>query len=350
MVKNNRSFKNVLNKTPLRVSFGGGGTELPRYFRNYGGCVINTTINLFILTKIETNKKNNIEFIIGEKKQTYKRNIKKFAKPKNKNFLFQYTVYKKISQKFLNNKIYPVKISTYSDAPVGSGLGTSSTLTVSLIKAFCGYFSIKLSKIQIALLAFEIERIDLKLEGGLQDHFSASFGGLNSIKINKKGMVKVNKLRVNSKNLFKLKSSMMLIYTGISRDSSKEIKKINKTLDDKNSSYLKYLHFQKQNVFNQINYFNKNNFLNLTKIIDESWALKNKQINKKHKKLKKIIYQIKKNGAYAIKISGAGGGGFLFCLYNPFKFYNIKKIIGKQLRMYILKFSIQKRGSENLFI
>ena len=112
----------------------------------------------------------------------------------------------------------------------------------------------------------------------------------------------------------------------------------------------KYLHFQKQNVFNQINYFNKNNFLNLTKIIDESWALKNKQINKKHKKLKKIIYQIKKNGAYAIKISGAGGGGFLFCFYNPFKFYNIKKIIEKQLRMYILKFSIQKKGSENLFI
>jgi len=259
-------------------------------------------------------------------------------------------VYKKISQKFLNNKIYPIKISTYSDSPVGSGLGTSSTLTVSLIKAFCGFFSIKLSKKKIALLAFEIERVDLKLEGGLQDHFSASFGGLNSIMINKEGLVEVSKLKINNKNLFKLKNSMMLIYTGVSRDSSEQIKKINKELDNVNSTYIKYLHYQKKNVFEQIKHFKNDNFIKLTKTINKAWTLKNDQINKKNKKLINIIKKIKNSGAYAIKISGAGGGGFLFCLHDPFKFYKIKDVLKKNLNMYILKFSIQKKGSENLFI
>ena len=159
MVKNNRSFKNVLNKTPLRVSFGGGGTELPKYFKKYGGCVVNTAINLFVLTKIETNQENNIEFILGESKETYKKNVNKFVKPKSKKFIFHYTIYKKISKRYLNNKIYPLKISTYSDAPVGSGLGTSSTLTVSLIKAFCGYFNINYQKNKLHYLHLKLKEL-----------------------------------------------------------------------------------------------------------------------------------------------------------------------------------------------
>ena len=329
MVKNNRSFKNVLNKTPLRVSFGGGGTELPKYFKKFGGCVINTTINLFVQTKIEINNENNIKFFISENNKTYKCSVKKLKRPRNKNFILQYAVYKKISKKFLNNILYPIKISTYSDSPIGTGLGTSSTLTVSLIKALCGFFSIKLSKKKIALLAFEIERIDLKLEGGLQDHFSASYGGLNSIMINKEGSVKISRLKINDINLFKLTNSMMLIYTGVSRDSSDQIKIINKKLEDENSMYIKYLHFQKKNVFEQIKYFKNDNFIKLTKSINKAWTYKNDQIDKKNKKLINIIKKIKNSGAYAIKISGAGGGGFLFCLYDPFKFYKIKDILKK---------------------
>ena len=142
----------------------------------------------------------------------------------------------------------------------------------------------------------------------------------------------------------------MLIFTGESRESSQEIKKINDELEKKNSAYIKYLHFQKRNVYEQIKLFQKNIFFNLRKTIDRAWSLKNDQIDKKNKELINIIKKIKKNGAYAIKISGAGGGGFLFCLHDPFKFYKIKKILRKNPHMYILKFSLEKKGSENLFI
>ena len=96
------------------------------------------------------------------------------------------------------------------------------------------------------------------------------------------------------KDLFKLKNSMMLIYTGVSRDSSEQIKKINKELDNVNSTYIKYLHYQKKNVFEQIKYFKNDNFIKLTKTINKAWTLKNDQINKKNKKLINIIKKNKK--------------------------------------------------------
>lgn len=350
MDKNCKKFKDVLNKTPLRVSFGGGGTELPRYFKKFGGCVINTTINLYILTKIQKTKNSRIVFFLGDygKKCTLK--TKTYQRPKDEKFLIHYNVYKIFSEKYLNSTLYPLKISTYSDAPIGSGLGTSSTLTVSLIKALCGFFSINLSKKKIALLAFYIEREKMKLEGGLQDHFAASYGGLNKIEINKKGTVRVKKLKVNKLIITKLKSSMMLVYSGETRSSSKEIKKINSELQEKNSSYLKYLHYQKKNVYKQEKLFTEKNYEKLLLCINKAWSEKNKQIPNNSKKIINMINLIMKAGAKAVKISGAGGGGFLFCLFEPFEFYKIKNILRKNKKNYIMKFSLKEKGSQNIFI
>ena len=125
----------------------------------------------------------------------------------------------------------------------------------------------------------------MKLEGGLQDHFAASYGGLNKIEINKKGTVKVKKLKVNRLILTKLKSSMMLVYSGETRNSSKEIKKINNELQEKNSSYLKYLHYQKKNVYEQEKLFNEKNYEKLLLYINKAWGEKNKQIPSNSKKL-----------------------------------------------------------------
>jgi D-glycero-alpha-D-manno-heptose-7-phosphate kinase len=248
----------------------------------------------------------------------------------------------------LKNKFYPIKITTYSDAEVGSGLGSSSTLTVSLIKAMSGYFNIKLSKKEIAKFAFQIERVDLNLEGGLQDHYAASYGGFNSIIIRKQ-KITVKKIALNIKILEQLDRSMMLIYTGIKRDSSQQIKKNLQQLKNKDSHFLKYLHFQKKKTLNLLKLLKKNNFDKVINEIDKCWSYKNYFLKKENYKLFQLIKKIKTYGALSIKVSGAGGGGFLFCLINPFKTRMLKKLISNQKLMYINKFSFYNKGSQNYF-
>ena len=348
MVGDIKNFKNILNKTPLRVSFSGGGTELPKYYTKFGGCVINSTINLFVYTKIEK-RKTDIEIVLADIGKKIKISLNQNIHLKDKNFIIHTQVYKNFTNKFLKGKFHPIKITTYSDAEIGSGLGSSSTLTVSLIKALSGYFNIKLSKKEIAKLAFQTERLDLGLEGGLQDHYAASYGGFNSIIINKK-KITVKKINPNIKLLEKLNRSMLLIYSGISRDSSLQIRESLKKLENKNSSFLKYLHYQKEKTLNLIKLLKKKNFNKAMNEIDKCWSYKNSFLKKDNPKLLKIIKKIKKCGAFSIKVSGAGGGGFLFCLIDPFKIRSLKKIISNHKAMYIAKLAIHNKGSENYFL
>ena len=340
MVKDNSNFKEILNKTPLRVSFGGGGTELPDYYSKYGGCVINTTINLYIITRIKKNSQNFLEINLSDEGVSKKFKLSERMKVNDKRFKIHLEVYKKISEKYLKGKYHPIKISTHSDAPIGSGLGTSSTLTVSLIKSISGFFNISINKMEIALLAFEIERKDLKLLGGLQDHLSSSFGGLNIFKINKNGLVKVEK--INSKKIEEeLSLSMILIYTNISRDSSKVIKKHNIKIKNKNLNFLKYLHLQKRNVLKQIQYLKADQPKEFYNSVNKSWERKNDLIDNKFFKIKKLIKEIKLKGSNCTNISGAGNGGFIFSLHNPFKIRLLEKMLNKKYKScYMIKIFI----------
>ena len=345
MVRDIKNFKNILNKTPLRVSFCGGGTELPEYYSKYGGCVINATINLFIYTKIEKKEKD-VEIILADIGKKIKISSNQSLNFLDKDFMIHTAVYKNFTRKFLKGKFYPMQITTYSEAEIGSGLGSSSTLTVSLIKSLSGYFNIKLSKKEIAKFAFQIERVDLGLQGGLQDHYAASYGGFNSITVNKK-KITVKKINPSIKTLEKLNRSMLLIYTGVIRDSSEQIKKNLQELKNEDSHFLKYLHYQKKKTLTLSKLFKTNNFDKVINEIDKCWSYKNFFLKKKDQKIFKLIKKIKTSGAFAIKVSGAGGGGFLFCIIDPFKRCILKKIISSQKTMYITKFSIYNKGSEN---
>ena len=144
-------------------------------------------------------------------------------------------------------------------------MGTSSTLTVSLIKSLSSYFDLNLSKMHIAKIAFKIERENLKLKGGLQDHLSATFGGINLFSISKSGNIKVKKLTFKEELFEKFKLSILLIYTGIARDSSKVIEQNTNNIKKGNNQYLNYLHNQKKNIFKIIKLSNQNNLKNYVK-------------------------------------------------------------------------------------
>ena len=334
----------VQTKAPLRVSFAGGGTELPLYYKKYGGKVINSTINLFVHTLVKKNKSKKLKINLGDFNISKSFNLHSL-KTNHKLFRIHVGVYKKIMKKYNNNILLPMEISSFSDAPVGSGLGSSSTLTVALIKGICTYLNVNLTKSALAKLAFEIERIDLNLQGGLQDHYSASYGGLNYLEFKKDGAVKIDRVKINKFLLSNLESSMMLIHSNITRNSSTVIKQKLNDLKNKDNHFLNYLHFAKKNVSNQLRLFKKNNLKSLIKVINESWDKKNNQIPKSNLKLKKLIINLKNKGVHCCKLSGAGNGGFIFAIYDIYKYKKIIEFLKNKKKIYVLKFSFYNNGA-----
>ena len=237
----------VKSKAPLRIGLSGGGTDIESFSIKYGGLVINSTINLYVHTIIEVKKNNKIIF---ESLDMHQKTILKSNKilKLNGKFDIYKTIYNYFIKKFIKKPV-SFHLKTYSDVPHGSGLGGSSTMIVSIIKAFSEWFKIPMSKYEIANLAYKIERIDLKLVGGVQDQFSASYGGFNLIEIKKKTkkiIIKPLKISYYMKN--ELSSKLLLLYTGISRGSEKIIESQIKSIQNNEKRGIHAMLRMKKNI------------------------------------------------------------------------------------------------------
>ena len=189
-------ISHVRSRAPLRIGISGGGTDLKTYYDIYNGATLNATIkkyayaeltptkDCFIAESIENNKLVKINSTEGIKSEGIPNEL-----------ILHFAIFKKIKKLFNNDFFLNCKLSTYCDAPIGSGLGSSSTLVVAILKAFDESLNLGLDDYRIAELAYEIERVDCKLAGGKQDQYSAAFGGFNYIEF-KKDSVLVNPLRI----------------------------------------------------------------------------------------------------------------------------------------------------------
>ncbi len=308
----------VRSRAPLRIGLAGGGTDLSNYYKKYGGLVLNATINKYAYCELsQINEGFQAESLDYCKKfQVNQFNIQEeYEIPKE--LILHAAVYRKIIILFNNGENINIKITTACDSPIGSGLGSSSTLVVAMIKAFDEILNLGLDDYEISELAYEIERIDCNLEGGKQDQYAASFGGLNFIEFEKDKTI-VNPLKI--KNWFKceLESSLILHFTGISRSSADVIREQSKTVNLKKNKTLSYFHKIKKET-----YFMKEAFLKCdkNKIIESlqrSWKLKYMTSKKVSNKVIDETIDIGfKYGAQAAKVSGAGGGGFILFLSPP---------------------------------
>ena len=300
----------------MRVSFAGGGTDICHYFNKFSGAVINATINKFAFVEISLVKEKFVaESLDFEKILIYDDNFSLENTPNE--LKLHFAVYKHIIKKFNNSNHLNIKLSSYVDAPIGSGLGSSSTLVVAMVKAFNELLLIGLDDYSIASLAYEIERQDCKIKGGKQDQYSAAFGGINFIEFNKENTI-VNTLKV--KNWFKceLESSLVLHFTGISRYSSDVIEdQLQSVIQNKNTA-LSSLHEIKKEVYLMKNYLLQSDKIGIKKIINEGWEYKKKtSSNVSNELIEKRINLGFSNGAEAAKVSGAGGGGFILFMCNP---------------------------------
>ena len=296
-------------KTPLRVSLFGGGTDIPDYFKEYGGQVTGFTINKYIhifASKIDIDQGFKIRLSYKSNEDVL--NIEDIQHP----------IYREVLKLYDFDNMY--HFSTMSCLPSGAGLGSSSSFTVGLIKTLNSILGINESKLQIAKKAISIERDILKESGGWQDQLHAAFGGINTFKFNNNSIDQVN-LEIDKDSLQKLNNSMYILHTGITR-KAKDIEK--GKINNINFDLLKathelaiegesYLHNSKKISMNEIGL-----------LLNEGWKIKRSLSEKvSNSNIDDIYNIIIENGAYGAKLCGAGGGGFFLVLSSS---QSVKKI------------------------
>jgi len=305
------------SKAPLRIGLAGGGTDVSPYSDLYGGAILNATLSLYANATIEPldEKKIILEAIDRQEQQVFDWSARL---PINGQLDLLKGVYNRIQQDY-GIKEQGFRLSTYVDAPAGSGLGTSSTLVVAILGAFAEMLKLPMGEYDMAHYAYEIERRDLNLAGGKQDQYAATFGGVNFMEFYGEDKVIVNPLRVKQQYLFELENNLLLYYTSTSRESAEIIKKQSKNVTDNKEKSIEAMHHLKDQARMMKEALLKGRLNEIGEILDYGFQQKRQMAEGISNPLMEDIYETaKKAGATGGKISGAGGGGFMifYCPVN----------------------------------
>lgn len=284
-------MKIICSKTPLRVSFVGGGSDISTFYKKYTGAVLSTTINKYIYLEVKMRKDN----------QIIANNI-------------DINLVKSILQKFKISHGVEIKIKSDVES-TGTGLASSSALIIGLFKIFYKYLNINYSKEMLARESADFEINVLKSPIGKQDHYAIAYEGLNYIQFNKDESVEVLPIKCKKQTLKKLHENLFLFYTGISRKSETILKK-QKTNMKQNTKILVMKKMVKlaQKLKTELENDKLDNF---GEILHQNWLLKKQMENTISNKIIDDLYTIALNsGATGGKVLGAGGGGYLLFYVN----------------------------------
>jgi D-glycero-alpha-D-manno-heptose-7-phosphate kinase len=315
------------SRAPLRLGLAGGGTDVSPYCDLYGGYVLNATISLFSSCTLETGTGSNITFHAADRNETVSFPLMPVL-PLEEPLLLHRGIYNRIVKQYNNGQPLPVKITTWSDAPAGSGLGSSSTMVVTILKAFAEALNLPLGEYEMAHLAFLIERKDLSLSGGRQDQYASTFGGFNFMEFYADERVIVNPLRIKNWIINELETSMLLFYTGVSRESARIINEqsANTTRGDKIS--IDALSELKGDALRMKESLLRGEIGTFASLLGKSWEAKKRTANSITNDFLNGIYDRAMNaGALAGKVSGAGGGGFMMFVTDPVKKINVMRAL-----------------------
>ena len=320
----------ILSRTPLRVSFIGGGTDLPSFYENNDyGCVISTAINQYVYLGVN----NRFD---GRIRLAYSKNeiIDDISEIKND----------RIQQVLKNLNISRgIEIFYISDVPKQMGLGGSSTFTVGLLNAIYKYKEMNVYPERLAREACNIEIIQLGNPIGKQDQYASAIGGLNYIKFWANGTVSIKPIMIDEEIIKSLLDNLIYIYLGQSHNASKILSDVNKSIR-KTNQYLKDLRDLTDKFYMDL--INKN-ISEFQYILKESWELKKKTSKRiSNSYIDDLYKKAVKNGAISGKILGAGGGGYLM-MYVPVEKQNIFRKIFCNYQLF--KFEIAHSGSEIVY-
>ncbi len=319
----------IRSKAPLRLGLAGGGTDVSPYCDEYGGYVLNVTINMYAYCTIEPTDDGRVEFYAADLGQHYISEQPGTLITQGE-LLLHKGVYNRIVCDYNDGKPLSLKMTTYSDAPAGSGLGSSSTMVVAMIKAYMEWLNLPLGEYDMAKLAYQIEREDIGLAGGKQDQYAATFGGFNFIEFYEEDRVIVNPLRVKNWIKNELQNSLVLYYTGTSRESARIINEQVNNTKQRNIKSIEGMHELKKNAIIMKEAILKGDFDGVVKCMRDSWTAKKRMassITNAH--IDEIYEYVIENGGRAAKISGAGGGGYMMILCDPKRRFELVQALKK---------------------
>jgi D-glycero-alpha-D-manno-heptose-7-phosphate kinase len=309
----------IRSKAPLRLGLGGGGSDVSPYSDIYGGAVLNATIDHYAYCTIEETAGNTIT-ISASDLGISKRYPANPELPVDGTLDLHKGIYNRIVRQFNITQRLSFRMTTYCDAPPGSGLGSSSTMVVAIIKAFTEWLNLPLGDYDTAWLAYQIERIDLGLRGGKQDQYAATFGGFNFIEFYKDDRVIVNPLRMKRWVIDELEISMVLFYSGASRSSDKIISEQQRNTLEGHKKSIEATHRIKENSYLLKDYLLRGEVVKFAKAFGREWENKKMMASSITSKNIDALYDAAlRSGAYGGKVSGAGGGGFMIFTVDPVK-------------------------------
>ncbi len=311
MIKNKEL---IISRTPLRISFFGGGTDMPYFFQKQFGQTISSAVNKYVYVIIKTHNNYDEKYRLNYSKTENVNNLKKMKNKRAKAVL-----------QYFNIKT-PLYISTISDLPANTGLGSSSSFTVGLINAIAFLKGKKINKKQVAELAFKIENSLINEDLGKQDQFIASLGGVRHL-IYKKNKVNEKKIIYINKKIENLFQSSLVIFTNQKRESKLVLNSQKKNFKENYDNLIKI----KENVDKFIYLLKNNQIKKIGELMDKSWKLKKKlSFNITNKKIDTLYNNLLKQGCYGGKLLGAGSGGFLFMIMDK----KIKEKIKNKFKNY----------------
>lgn len=333
----------IRSKAPLRLGLAGGGSDVSPYSDIYGGLILNATINLYTYCTI-TETDDGMITIDSDDAHCYESYpIESRLKIDGKASLIK-GVYNRVVRDF---DIAPrsFRITTYNDAPAGSGLGTSSAMVVCILKAFIEWFSLPLGDYETSRLAYEIERKDLKLSGGKQDQYAAAFGGFNYMEFLKDDLVIVNPLKIKRWIVDELEASMVLYFTGASRSSAAIIDQQRRNTERGNKQAIEAMHRIKQSAKEMKLALLKGDMHEFARILGQGWEDKKKMAEAiTNPMIQEVFNTAMPAGALAGKVSGAGGGGFVMLMVEPTRKKEVINAL-KKLNGFVMPFQFTDGGA-----
>ena len=333
----------IRSKAPLRLGLAGGGSDVSPYSDIYGGLILNATINLYTYCTIEETNDGLISIDSDDAHCHESYPVLSSLEIDGKANLIK-GVYNRVVKEF---GIVPCsfKITTYNDAPVGSGLGTSSAMVVCILKAFIEWKSLPLGDYETSRLTYEIERKDLELSGGKQDQYAAAFGGFNYMEFLQNDLVIVNPLKIKRWIVDELEASMVLYFTNVSRSSAAIIDQQKKNTSSGNQTAIEAMHRIKQSAIDMKLALLKGDMKELARILGEAWENKKKMADAITNPMIQEVFDVAiPAGALAGKVSGAGGGGFVMLMVEPTRKKEVINALGK-LDGFVMPFQFTEGGA-----
>lgn len=328
---------------PLRLGLAGGGTDVSPYSDLFGGAVLNATINHFAFATLEPRTDGRVGFSALDLGENISFDLEDRIEGPGPLALLR-GIYTRIVRDFLGGRRLPLQITTHSDAPVGSGLGSSSAMVVAVLTAFSEYLKLPLGEYDVARLAFDIERVDLAMQGGKQDQYAATFGGVNFMEFYGDRVI-VNPLRIRSDTLSELQYNLLLYYLGSSRLSSAIIENQIENVKQGAQKSIEAMHQLKEQAQMQKEALLKGDLPGFGRLLGMGWDAKKRMSSQiTNSAIDTIHARCMELGALGVKVSGAGGGGFMMIYCDGYKKFKVMEGL-KDLPGEIIKFQFHKGGA-----